>query len=259
MRDVGLTGRVAIVTGAARGIGAAVAAALANRGATVAAVDADTATLERRAAELGASGQRVVPYWMDVTDPAGVEATVAEVESGLGGVQILVNVAGALRTGPLVEMTDQDWYAVFSVNATGVFYVSRAVASRMRARRCGTIVTVSSNSAAVPRMHMGAYCASKAASTLFTKCLGLELAEYGIRCNVVAPGSTDTPMLRSMWSDDYRPGDVITGSADHYRVGIPLRKLAQPVDVADAVAFLISDQASHITMHELRVDGGASL
>jgi 2,3-dihydro-2,3-dihydroxybenzoate dehydrogenase len=108
-------------------------------------------------------------------------------------------------------------------------------------------------------MHMAAYCASKAASALFTKCLGLELAEFGVRCNVVSPGSTDTPMLHSMWTDDSGADATLDGSLSAYRVGIPLGKLARPEDVAHAVAFLASDAAGHITMHDLCVDGGAAL
>lgn len=108
-------------------------------------------------------------------------------------------------------------------------------------------------------MHMAAYGASKAASTMFTKCLGLELARHNIRCNVVSPGSTDTPMLRSMWSDTYEAQAVIDGAPGMFRVGIPLNRIGSPEDVAAAVLFLLSDEARHITMHELCVDGGATL
>ena len=257
--DDGIGGRVALVTGAAGGIGAAVVEALAVRGARVVAADLEISGLYEAAERLSAAGHSVTPYKLDVTDPAEVEAVVAQVEDELAPVQLLANVAGVLRTGPLAEMADQDWARVFAVNTLGVFQVSRAVARRMRERRSGAIVTVGSNAASVPRMGMGAYCASKAASASLTKCLGLELAEYGIRCNVVAPGSTDTPMLRSMWTDDYGPASTIEGDGAHYRVGIPLGKLAGPRDVADSVVFLLSTRAGHITMQELYVDGGAAL
>jgi 2,3-dihydro-2,3-dihydroxybenzoate dehydrogenase len=106
---------------------------------------------------------------------------------------------------------------------------------------------------------MAAYAASKAAATSFTKTLGLELARYGIRCNVVAPGSTETPMLTAMYADGDAAGPSVGGSPATYRVGIPLGKLAQPEDIAHAVLFLLSDRAAHITLHGLTVDGGAAL
>jgi len=182
------------------------------------------------------------------------------VEDRLGPLDFLVNCAGVLRTGEVRDLTDQDWDATFAVNATGVFVMSRAVVSRMVPRRRGAIVTVASNAAGTARMQMAAYAASKAAATMFTKCLGLEVARYGIRCNVVAPGSTDTPMLVGMGvNGDAERAAVIDGIAGHYKAGIPLRKLGRPSDVADAVVFLLSDRASHITLHSLTVDGGATL
>lgn len=248
----GIAGRVALVTGAAQGIGAEVARTLAGHGATVALADlSDAAPVAK---ELDARA-----YTVDVRDTASVETLVEAVERDLGPIGLLVNVAGVLRVGRLTELTDEDWAAVFDVNTHGVFRVCRAVGRRMAQRRSGTIVTVGSNAGGVPRMAMGAYAASKAATAHLMRCLGLELAGAGVRCNVVAPGSTDTAMQRSLWTDDHGAEAVVRGDPAQFKVGIPLGRLAQPRDIADAVAFLASDAARHITMQVLDVDGGAAL
>lgn len=251
--------KVALVTGAAGGIGAAVAAALGERGVRVAAVDLDARRLSQTVEKLAADGMAAEAFPADVTDPADVEDVVGSVEDRLGPLDFLVNTAGVLRLGAVCELTDQDWYTTFSVNTTGVFLMSRAAVVRMVPRRRGAIVTVASNAAGTARTEMAAYSASKAAATMFTRCLGLEVARYGIRCNVVAPGSTDTPMLSSMGGGEVDRHGLVAGHPEDYKVGIPLGKLAQPSDVADAVAFLLSDGAGHITMHSLTVDGGATL
>lgn len=255
----GVSGRVALVTGAGQGIGEAVARALTRGGAGVAVVDRDSERAEAVAADLRSTGRQARDYTADVRDGEAVDAVVKRVERDLGPIEILVNVAGVLRVGPVVDCTDEDWETVFSVNTSGVFHACRAVARRMVERRSGAIVTVGSNATGVPRMHMAAYAASKAATTLFTKCLGLELAEHGIRCNVVCPGSTDTEMQRSLWQDENDDRAVIGGAPETFKVGIPLGRIAQPSDIADAVLFLVSNQARHITMHDLYVDGGAAL
>jgi 2,3-dihydro-2,3-dihydroxybenzoate dehydrogenase len=208
--------RIALVTGAAQGIGAAVVRALAERGARVAALDVNAEELNALTAETQA-----VPFPADVRDSFEVDGAVDRIERELGPIDILVNVAGVLRMAPVTALSDEDWETTFAVNTTGVFNVSRAVARRMMPRRAGAVVTVGSNAAAVPRMQMAAYAASKAASTLFTKCLGLELAHHNIRCNVVSPGSTDTAMQRMLWTDETGPHAVIRGALDSYRLGIP--------------------------------------
>lgn len=151
-----------------------------------------------------------------------------------------MNVAAVLKVNPVTSLTDTDWEKSFAVNTTGIFNVSRSVARVMVPRRNGAIVTVGSNAA------------SKAAATHFTRCLGLELAEFGIRCNIISPGSTDTPMQRSLWTDESAREAILQGSLKSFRTGIPLGRMASP-------EFLLSEQARHITMHDLRVDGGATL
>ncbi|QRK05497.1 2,3-dihydro-2,3-dihydroxybenzoate dehydrogenase [Archangium violaceum] len=255
---MGTTNKVALVTGAAQGIGAAVARAL-SEGASIAALDTREEGLSVLVEELRQRGCRAAAFKVDVSDSAAVEAVVERVERELGPIEILANVAGVLRMGSVVSLSDEDWATTFAVNTHGVFHVSRAVARRMVPRKSGVIVTVGSNAAGVPRMQMAAYAASKAASTMFTKCLGLELAQHNIRCNVVSPGSTDTAMQRALWADEHGAQAVISGSLETFRLGIPLRRIATPADIADAVAFLVSDRARHITLHDLCVDGGATL
>ncbi|GLY73704.1 2,3-dihydro-2,3-dihydroxybenzoate dehydrogenase [Actinoallomurus iriomotensis] len=257
-----LDGRFALVTGAGRGIGAAVVARLAGDGARVLATDLD---LEGAEALAGTYPGQVTARALDVTDAAAVESLVEEAERALGPLDVAVNVAGVLRRSDVTELTDEDWAHTFAVNTDGVFHVSRSAARRMAARGRGSIVTVASNAAGVPRAGMSAYAASKAAAVMFTKCLGLEVAARGVRCNTVSPGSTLTDMQRSMWAaagvqdEEAAARRVIEGDLAAHRTGIPLGRIADPADIADAVLFLVSDRARHITMHDLYVDGGATL
>ncbi|MFC4536723.1 2,3-dihydro-2,3-dihydroxybenzoate dehydrogenase [Sphaerisporangium dianthi] len=259
--DAGPRG-AAVVTGAAGGIGAAVVHALAGQGVDVGAVDVDKAGLDALAGAARSASGSVLPVPADVRDAGRSQEAIERVERELGPVGMLVNVAGVLRPGPVAGLTDDDWAETFAVNVWGVFHMSRAAVRAMIPRRSGAIVTVTSNAAGVPRVGMAAYAASKAAATMFTKCLGLEVAHHGIRCNVVAPGSTDTAMQRVLWESPDGPPDgdpAVMGDLAKYRVGIPLGRVAAPSDIADAVLFLLSDRARHITMHDLYVDGGATL
>ncbi|PFH11621.1 2,3-dihydro-2,3-dihydroxybenzoate dehydrogenase [Collimonas sp. PA-H2] len=251
--------KVVLITGAAQGIGAAVAQAMARQGARLALFDVQPQALAQQADALAGSGAQVLGIVVDVSDSTAVNAAVERVERELGPIDILVNAAGILRLGSALDCSDADWDKTFSVNVGGVFRLCRAVASRMAPRRRGVIVTVASNASAVPRQQMAAYAASKAASAHFTRCLGLELAVHGIRCNVVSPGSTDTAMQRQLWTSEEHKQAVINGSLEQFRLGIPLSRIADATDIADAVIFLASERARHITMHELCVDGGATL
>jgi len=239
---------VAIVTGAAGDIGRCVTARLRSMGHEVCAVD-------REPLSPPVSWSRQV----DITDPAAVERLVSEVETELGPIEVLVNGAGVLRTAPVLELTSQDWSDMVGVNLFGTMQLSTAVARRMVPRGGGVIVTIGSNAGTVPRMGMAGYCSSKAAAAMFTRCLGLELAAAGVRCNIVAPGSTETAMLRSLWTDETGPETTLRGSLDQHRLGIPLGRIATPDDIAEAVAYLVSPAARQITMHTLTVDGGATL
>ncbi|MFY1634929.1 2,3-dihydro-2,3-dihydroxybenzoate dehydrogenase [Solwaraspora sp. WMMB335] len=254
-----MQGRVAVVTGAAGGIGRAVAQLLAGDGVAIAMVDQDGGGLAAAAAGLP-DGTPHLTMRADVRDPALAEGAVARTEAELGPVDYLVTCAGILRTGPVIGLSDADWADTLTVNCTGVFTMARSVGRRMARRGEGSIVTVASNAARTARAGMAAYAASKAAVRAFTVCLGLELAPYGVRCNVVAPGSTDTPMLTALWKDaDSARRKSLTGDPASFRVGIPLGRVAQPADVARAVRFLLSEEAAHITMHDLVIDGGAAL
>ncbi|GAA0134021.1 2,3-dihydro-2,3-dihydroxybenzoate dehydrogenase [Paenibacillus sp. YSY-4.3] len=259
MEYMGIKGKVALVTGAAQGIGEAVVRALAEAGAIVAALDLNRAAVEGLAAELHTQGLQAAAFGADVTDNRAVETAVERIEQEIGPIEILINVAGLLRMGSIEALRDEDWAAIFAVNANGVLHVSRSVVKRMAPRKSGSVVTVGSNAASVPRTQMAAYCASKAAAAMFTKCLGLEQAANHIRCNIVSPGSTDTAMQRMLWNGQDGAQAIIAGSPESFRLGIPLGRIADPADIAAAVLFLSSDRARHITMFDLCIDGGATL
>lgn len=254
MQLTGIDQRIALVTGAAGGIGQAVVSQLRASGAVVVATDLQPPRLQDDAALPAAHAMT-----LDVGDAAAVEALVARIERDIGPIDLFAHVAGVLSTTLVCDTSDAEWRRVFAVNADGPFHLGRALARVMAPRGRGAMVLVGSNAACVPRHAMAAYAASKAAGTMFMRCLGLELAPLGIRCNVVAPGSTRTPMQTGMWVDGNDEAHTISGSLPTYKCGIPLGKLAEPGDVANAVLFLLSEQAGHITMGNLYVDGGASL
>ncbi|WP_084478162.1 2,3-dihydro-2,3-dihydroxybenzoate dehydrogenase [Nocardia jejuensis] len=257
--DMQYSGKVAMVTGAAGGIGSAIVAELGRRGISVAAVDREVAALTRVAEACAETGAHVQVCAADVGSTAEIGHLVDRVENELGPIEYLVNAAGVLHPAAALDVTEDEWDRTFEVNARGVYVVTSAVTRAMVSRSRGAVVTIGSNASRTPRMGMAVYAATKAAATMYTKCLGLEVARYGIRCNVVSPGSTDTPMLRSLWSQGHGEEATVHGDLDAYRVGIPLGRIASSSDIANAVAFLLSDHARHITMHDLTVDGGAGL
>lgn len=252
----GLRGAVAIVTGAGRGIGEAVASALAKAGTRLAIADLEGI---EKAQDSLASATDVLAQSVDVTNRLAVERFVNDVYARYGRIDFLVNVAGIQRLGVLTELSEGDFDATFAVNVKGVFLMTQAVARRMAPQKKGAVVTISSNAALVPRVKQGAYCASKAAVSHLMRVFALELGPLGIRYNSVDPGATETDMIRKMVATMGMGELLLRGSLDNFRVGTPLGKNAQVDDVANAVLFLLSDQAGHITMHDLVVDGGSSL
>ncbi|AYD90396.1 SDR family oxidoreductase [Actinomyces lilanjuaniae] len=284
-----------VVTGASGGIGSAVASLLASRAqehgaATVIGTDLNPphdrsyrpadGQAGRPATVLPATGGgsgpgRPAPQtapqeegvrWcsLDVTDAVGVEAFFEQVASSYR-LRAVVHAAGVLVHGPALDTPAEQAAQVMAVNALGTVNVCTAAARHMTSQDPGDIpagtrslVTVASNSALRPRSGLAAYSASKAAASQFTRSLGLELGPAGIRCNVVAPGTTLTPMVRAMWAGQDRRAQTVRGAPEIFQPGIPLGRVGEPADVAHTVAFLVSEGARHITLAELAVDGGTS-
>jgi 2-hydroxycyclohexanecarboxyl-CoA dehydrogenase len=245
----GLQGRVALVTGAGRGMGRAIAERLAAEGARVAVTDVDRATAEDTAAALGPAATAV---HLDVTNPASVAAAVEKVAGVLGPVDVLVNNAGWDHMAPFLETDPELWDRIIDINLKGTFNCARAVLPGMVERRSGRVVNISSDAGRVGSTGEAVYSAAKAGVVGFTKTLAREMARFRITVNVVCPGPTDTPLL-----DDLL-GQGNERLIDALRRAIPLGRLGQPADVAAAVAFLASDDASYVTGVALPIDGGST-
>lgn len=245
-----------LVSGANSGIGAELSRQLLAQGARLIAIDQ---RIEQLTALAQQYPEQLFVMAVDVSDAQAVQQAIAQGQAAMGPIDKLACVAGMLQMGKLWELSTEQWERTFAVNTNGVFHVCQAVLPTMIERRRGAIVNVSSNAATTPRANMSAYAASKAAVTQLSRCLGLEVAQYGIRVNVVSPGSTDTAMQQAMWQQGSSRETVIAGAPEQFRLGIPLARIAEPEDIAQAILYLLSDRARHITLHDLRVDGGATL
>ncbi|MBD8164714.1 2,3-dihydro-2,3-dihydroxybenzoate dehydrogenase [Erwinia persicina] len=243
------SGRQVWVTGAGQGIGYHTALAFVAAGASVVGLDRQFA-----------SGN--YPFrcaLVDVADAGQVKEVCQRLLAETPHLDVLVNAAGILRTGTTEELAVEDWQACLAVNAGGAFNLFQQTLPRFRQQRAGAIVTIASNAAHAPRIGMSAYGASKAALRSLCLTVGLEMAPFGVRCNIVSPGSTDTAMQRSLWHTPEDEQQMIAGYPEQYKLGIPLQKIAQPQEIASTVLFLASDSASHIVMQDIVVDGGATL
>jgi NAD(P)-dependent dehydrogenase (short-subunit alcohol dehydrogenase family) len=246
-----LAGRVALVTGAGRGIGKAIAHVLTARGMAVGVNDAEKISAEDTAEELQRAGGRALALPADISRKAEVEAMVERAENDLGPLWLLVNNAGVFFSGPTVDMSEEAWDRAFEVDAKGVFLCSQAVIRRMLPRRAGRIVNVSSIAGIIVRTNQIAYCAAKAAVVHFSRCLAVELAPHGITVNCLCPGMTRTPMLVEGARE--RGMDL----EEMVRL-IPAGRMAEPEDHAHLVAYFASDEAAHVTGQVVAVDGGQS-
>ena len=239
-----LAGEIALVTGASRGIGAAIADELAARGATVvgtATSDAGAEAIGARLAGKGGHGRR-----LDVTDAAAVEALVDAVGKEFGAVSILVNNAGITRDNLLMRMKEEDWQAILDTNLTRVYRTSKAVMRGMMTARQGRIVNIASVIGATGNAGQANYAAAKAGIIAFSKSLAKEIGSRGVTVNVVAPGFIDTDMTREL-PEDAR--NAMLGQ-------IALGRFGEPADIARAVAFLAGPEAAYITGETLHVNGG---
>ena len=244
-----LSGKSAIVTGSASGIGREIALALAADGASVTVADRNLAGAETVAGQIAESGGTARAAQVDVTDSGQVDAVVDGAAAACGSVDILVNVAGFGFNSPIVDMREEDWDLVLGVNLKGQFLCCRAAARRMiRQGNGGRIVNIASTAANNARYAGGAYCAAKAGVVQLTKVLALELGEHGITVNAVGPGFTETPATVES-SDEYR---------SNFLAQVPTGRSGRTSDIANAVLFLASPSAEYVNGQAIYVDGGYS-
>ncbi|HLA85297.1 MAG TPA: 3-oxoacyl-[acyl-carrier-protein] reductase [Thermoguttaceae bacterium] len=244
-----LTGQIALITGAARGLGRLIAETLAQSGAKVACVDVNTELLAETVGSIQAAGGEALALGCDVTDSQRVNEVVNEVVAKWGGLTILVNNAGITRDGLVMRMKDDQWDSVLAINLRGTFLFTRAACKPLMKGRGGRIINIASVSGLMGNAGQANYSASKAGVIGLTRTVAMELAGRNITVNAVAPGFIQTEMTAKLGED------IVKKITEQ----VPLGRLGEPRDVADAVLFLASEAASYITGHVLTVDGGITV
>jgi NAD(P)-dependent dehydrogenase (short-subunit alcohol dehydrogenase family) len=247
-----LTGRVAVISGAGRGIGRTVTHVLADKGMLIGVNDVNPTLANQVVEELRAKGHKAIPLVASVSHKAEVNQMMDRVENELGPIWLLVNNAGVLNAAPTAEMGEELWDAAFAVDAKGVFLTSQAVIGKMIPRGQGRIVNFSSIAGMIVRTAQIAYCSAKAAVIHFSRCLAVEMAPHGITVNCLCPGMTRTEMLTGSAKERGLDLDAMVAL-------IPDGRMASEEDHAQLVAFYASDEAAHITGQVIAVDGGQSL
>ncbi|MGE5117171.1 MAG: SDR family NAD(P)-dependent oxidoreductase [Betaproteobacteria bacterium] len=244
-----LQDKVAVVTGAASGIGRATAAALATEGARVVVADIDRTKGEATAAELRAAGRRAEYMHIDMTDPASIDAFAAEVQQRFGPVDVLVNGAGWGKTQPFWEGTPEFWNKLVALNFVGPMQLTKALLPRMMERGSGKIVNVASDAGRVGSLGETVYSGAKGGLIAFTKSLARETARYHVNVNCVCPGPTDTPLMAVV---PEKVQEALTKA-------IPMRRLGKPEEVADAIVFFAGERSDYVTGQVLSVSGGLTM
>ncbi|MDI9260655.1 SDR family NAD(P)-dependent oxidoreductase [Alicyclobacillus sendaiensis] len=247
-----LRDRVAIVTGGARGIGRAICERLSAEGATVVVVDLDLEGGRETAARLLSEGRESVALRVDVTRRADVVAMVEQVMQRFGRIDILVNNAGWDRIEFFLDSQEETWEKILAINLKSVLYTCHAVLPHMVARSYGKVVNIGSDAARVGSTGEAVYSAAKGGVIAFSKTLAREMAKYGINVNVVCPGPARTPLFQEITAQNEKLASALERA-------IPFRRLAEPEDIAGAVAFLASEDAAFITGQTLSVSGGLTM
>ena len=251
----GVKDRIAVVTGGAQGIGAAVAARLAAGGAKVAVVDLNADSAAATAASIAQTGAQALGLSADVSQRDQVEAAIAEVVARFGALHILVNNAGVLRDNLLFKMSDDDWSTVMNVHLRGAFLASQIAQRHMVEARFGRIISMSSTSALGNRGQAN-YATAKAGLQGFTKTLAIELGPFGITANAIAPGFIETAMTKATAE---RMGTTIEAMRENVAANIPVRRGGVPEDVANVAAFFAAEESGYVTAQVVDVDGGRGL